>query len=236
TDTATVTLTVTGQNDAPDITTTQLSYAVDENTTAVATFAASDPDTGDTLSYSIGGGADAALFTIDSVTGALSFIAAPDFETPLDDGGDNVYDVDVTVSDGTLTDTESVQVTVNDVDEGPGPGPNIIQGTNIGYEVLVGTSGEDQIRSGGGFYDRMIGGADADVFVFEDGPGRQMMEVADYEVGVDAIDLGGQSILFDISFGNLTYLYLDGGEFDTILVRGAGDVSDITFVDVLTGA
>src|SRR5206468_3736421 len=34
-----------------------------------------------TVSYSISGGADAALFAIDSATGALSFLAAPDYET-----------------------------------------------------------------------------------------------------------------------------------------------------------
>ena len=124
----------------------------------------------------------------------------------------------------------TVTVTVADVDEGP-TGPNIIQGTAVGYEVLMGTDGQDEIRSGGGQFDRMFGGADADVFVFEDAAGRQMMEVVDYEVGIDAIDLGGQGVLFDFSFSNLTYLYLDGGEFDTVLVRGAGALEDITFVD-----
>ncbi|MEM1363174.1 MAG: Ig-like domain-containing protein, partial [Pseudomonadota bacterium] len=112
-----VTVTVTGVNDAPDITTTLLSYSIPENTSAVAAFAADDPDTNDTLTFLIGGGADAALFQIDGATGALSFIAPPDFETPQDQGADNVYDVDVSVSDGTLTDTESVQVTVTDVVE-----------------------------------------------------------------------------------------------------------------------
>ena len=45
-----------------------------------ATITASDPNLGTVLSYSITGGADAALFQIDANTGALSFIAAPDFE------------------------------------------------------------------------------------------------------------------------------------------------------------
>ena len=47
------------------------------------------------------GGADAALFTIDASTGALTFVAAPNFEAPTDAGGNNVYDVTVQVSDGT---------------------------------------------------------------------------------------------------------------------------------------
>ena len=55
---------------------------------------------GDTLVYSLSG-TDAALFTIDGDTGAVSFRAAPDFEMPGDDDGDNVYDIVVTASDGT---------------------------------------------------------------------------------------------------------------------------------------
>jgi len=69
-----------------------------ENTTAVTTVTATDPDAGQTLSYSISGGADAAKFIIGPSTGALSFVTAPNFELPTDVGGDNVYDVIVQVS------------------------------------------------------------------------------------------------------------------------------------------
>jgi serralysin len=67
---------------------------------------------GPDLSYSIVGGADAAKFSINSSTGALSFVTAPDFEAPTDAGGNNVYDVTVQVSDGTLTSTQAIAVTV----------------------------------------------------------------------------------------------------------------------------
>jgi Tol biopolymer transport system component len=43
--------------------------SVAENSTAVATVIATDPDVGQTLSYSISGGADAAKFSIGSSTG-----------------------------------------------------------------------------------------------------------------------------------------------------------------------
>ena len=83
-----------------------------ENTTAVTTVMATDPDTGQTLSYSISGGADAGKFTIGSSTGALSFITAPNFELPTDAGGNNVYDVTVQVSDGHGgIDTQAIAVT-----------------------------------------------------------------------------------------------------------------------------
>ena len=117
-DTATVTVNIDGANDQPSIT-SGAAFSVVENTTAVTTVTASDVDTNDTLTFSIAGtGADDALFTIDANTGALSFIAAPDFENKLDVGMDNKYDVDVRVDDGrgqgNSTDTQSIQITVTD--------------------------------------------------------------------------------------------------------------------------
>ena len=50
---------------------------------------------GDPMNYTIAGGADAALFALDAQTGALSFVAARDFEAPGDADGDNVYQVEV---------------------------------------------------------------------------------------------------------------------------------------------
>jgi hypothetical protein len=67
------------------------SFDVVENGTTVGVVAASDPDLpNDTLTYSISGGPDAGRFTVNSATGELTFLSAPDFETPSDDGGDNV--------------------------------------------------------------------------------------------------------------------------------------------------
>src|SRR5947209_16078127 len=54
-----------------------------------------------------------------SSTGALSFISAPNFEAPTDVGADNVYNVTVQVSDGSLTDTQAIAVTVTNVNEAP---------------------------------------------------------------------------------------------------------------------
>ncbi|WP_208867833.1 cadherin domain-containing protein, partial [Mesorhizobium delmotii] len=111
----TFTVNVSNVNEAPVITsngggdTATISLA--ENTTAVTTVTASDPDAGTTLAYAIAGGADAALFSINATTGALSFVNAPNFEAPGDAGGNNVYDVIVSASDGTLTDTQSIAVT-----------------------------------------------------------------------------------------------------------------------------
>ncbi len=105
-----VAVTVANANDAPVISSAAAMQAVEGNTT-VATLAASDED-GNTLSWAIAGGADAAKFAIDSSTGALSFLAAPNYDSPGDVGQNNVYDLQVRVSDGTVSTFQSVAVTV----------------------------------------------------------------------------------------------------------------------------
>lgn len=115
-------LTVTEVNNAPVITSngggTSATMSVAENLTAVTTVRGFDIDLpAQTLTYSISGGADAAKFTIDSTTGVLRFVAAPNFESPADVGANNVYDVIVRVSDGTLTDTQAIAVTVMPVND-----------------------------------------------------------------------------------------------------------------------
>src|SRR5438477_9308839 len=100
---STLTITLSGVNDAPVITSNgggaTAALSVAENSTAVTTVTSSDVDTGATATYSIAGGADAALFTINSASGALAFLLAPNFESPTDAGSNNVYDVIVRVSD-----------------------------------------------------------------------------------------------------------------------------------------
>ena len=90
--------------------------SVAENSTTVTTVTATDAD-GTVPIYSIVGGADQARFTINSTTGALSFISAPNFEAPADSDGNNSYIVQVRASDGTLSDTQTITVNVRDVTE-----------------------------------------------------------------------------------------------------------------------
>jgi Ca2+-binding RTX toxin-like protein len=116
-----------GVNHSPDITSDGGGLAaaiqVPENHAAVTTVTATDPEVpGQVLTYSITGGADGALFSIVPQTGVLTFLAAPDFENPTDGGGDNVYDVQVTVTDSgdpNLSDTQDIAISVTDVNEAP---------------------------------------------------------------------------------------------------------------------
>ncbi len=100
----------------PPVITSASTVSVTENGAAALTVTATDAN-GDVLTYSISGGADAALFTIDAATGALTFNAAPNFEAPGDAGADNVYDVTVSVSDGVASVDQLLAVTVTNADE-----------------------------------------------------------------------------------------------------------------------
>ena len=87
-----------------------------ENGLAVGQVVAVDED-GDPVAYAISGGADAALFTVDSVTGALRFVAAPNYEAPADADGDNLYRVQVAASSGAFSDTQDFAVQIMNVNE-----------------------------------------------------------------------------------------------------------------------
>jgi glucose/arabinose dehydrogenase len=80
----------------------------------VATDANGDPITyGATI-----GGPDAARFVMNPTTREVRFAVQPDFEAPADAGGNNIYDISFTASDGTATTTQNVAVTVTNVANG----------------------------------------------------------------------------------------------------------------------
>lgn len=103
------------QNAPPAFTSPQTA-SLAENGTAAYQAAASDAN-GDALTFSIDGGADAALFSI-SAAGALRFNAAPDYDLPGDADGDNIYAVQLRVTDGNASATQPVNITVTNSREG----------------------------------------------------------------------------------------------------------------------
>ncbi|WP_240867400.1 cadherin domain-containing protein, partial [Cylindrospermopsis raciborskii] len=116
--TQTVTVNVTGINEAPSFANPTATFSTAENSTTVGTIApANDPDAGDTLTYSLSG-ADAGKFNIDNTTRSLTFKTPPDFEAKGSAAGTNAYSVTVTATDsGGLTATQAVTVNVTDVPE-----------------------------------------------------------------------------------------------------------------------
>ena len=115
-------LTINNVNEAPVFGTNggaaTHSVSVAENQINVITFTGSDPDTPTTLSWVFANSSlDRSKFAINSSTGVLTFISAPDFETPADTNGDNIYQVVIGLSDGTNLTTQTLSVTVTDVVE-----------------------------------------------------------------------------------------------------------------------
>jgi glucose/arabinose dehydrogenase len=96
--------------------TSSATASVPENTGgAFYNAAATDPD-GNALSYSVSGGTDAGQFAI-TAAGALSFRTPPDFEAPADTDSNNVYLVQIAVSDGQAQTTLNLSVTITNVSD-----------------------------------------------------------------------------------------------------------------------
>ena len=93
-----------------------------------------DPE-GAEIVWSLGGD-DAALFSIEG--GMLTFVSAPDYETPADMDEDNVYQVTVEADDGTTNmDTQDVTVTVTDVDDAVTSGDSLVDRYDANHDGTI---------------------------------------------------------------------------------------------------
>lgn len=91
------------------------SISIAENTSSIATLAASE-----TVTWAISGGADQGLFIIETATGVLT-ISARDFENPQSQASTNTYVVNLLATDlaGNASSTLTLSVTVTNVNEYP---------------------------------------------------------------------------------------------------------------------
>ena len=229
-----VAVTVTDVNEAPVVTSaTTASFA--ENATGVAyQAAATDPDAGTTVTFALTG-ADAALFSIDAATGAVSFLASPNFEAPADQGGNNVYDLIVSASDGALTTDMAVAVTVTDVNEAPVVTSAAAvtfaeNGTGVAYQVAAADPDAGTVLTYG------MGGADAALFSINAATGAiSFLATPDFETPASAAGSNAYQLVVSAtdSFGaanqqSVTITVTDLAEFGVTLVATRG-------ADVLTG-
>ena len=220
TDTQAIAVTVTNQNETPTITSNgggvSAAVSVSENNSTVTTVTSLDPDAGTTRTYSIIGGADAAKFTINATTGVLSFVSAPNFETPTDAGGNNVYDVQVQVSDGALTDTQTLSVTVINQNEAPiitsvnGGTPPLESLGPVTVNVAEGTTAVTTITASDPDIGQVLtysiaGGADASKFTINTTNGALSFKTApDFEAPGDAGANNVYDVVVQVSDGALT--------------------------------
>ena len=93
-----------------------------ENATAITTLAASDNAAASDLRWAIVGGTDAAVFSIDSSTGALSFKNPHDYEAEAAAGAihGTTYSLTIGISDAAgNTTTQALTITLADVNDAP---------------------------------------------------------------------------------------------------------------------
>ena len=109
-----ITITIVDLNDNAPVFTSSASFSVNENQTAIGTVTATDVDTGSSgafrsnpVTFSVSG----SELSINSSSGALSFVTAADYETKY------TYTATVTATDGTNSTTQDITVTVNDLND-----------------------------------------------------------------------------------------------------------------------
>ncbi len=107
----------------------------------------------------------------------------------------------------------------------------IIIAGDSGNDRLVGTDGDDIIRSGGGRLDLAEGGAGADVFVFEDIEGqRDLLRILDFDTETDVLDLGDATIATARALGANLFISLEDDR-DAIYLSGVTDIDAVNFAD-----
>lgn len=161
-DTATLTLN-TVSNTAPSISNAGSAASAsittaENNLNALIDYAATDTEgetEGKGLVWSLGGGADDALFSLDSA-GLLRFKLAPDYEKPQDQGTDNVYNVIVKVCDSyQACDQQALSIKVTDVAE-----DRDNDGLNDNIETALGSNLDNADTDGDGIDDKTEVGSD----------------------------------------------------------------------------
>ena len=101
-----ITVNVTNVNDNNPSFTSSATFSAAENQTAIGTVTATDADE-DSITYSISG----SDITINSSSGVIAFVSAPDYEIKA------VYTATVTASDGTNSTTQDITVNVTNVND-----------------------------------------------------------------------------------------------------------------------
>ena len=183
--------------------------------TAIGTFTSTDPDTGNTFTYSLvtgTGATDNSLFAITN--NQLKTNSVFDYETK------NSYSVRVKTTDqGGLSYEKQLTIGVNDLNEITG-NPSI----NNGRTPIVGTAGSDYIIGGPGAK-TITGGAGNDFFVFTDlrDVGQR---ITDFTVGTDKI------VLTQL-MGSINYIGIDPiADQYMRFVAGTGSNTGSTFLQI----
>ena len=186
--------TITNVNEAPVL--SAATFSIAEQSTAVGTISASDPDGSTSLTYSLASGSDAiddGLLSINSSTGVVSFLAAPNYESPGDQGLNNVYNFTVNVSDGSIVTSKAYSVSVGNVNEAPVFSIASAQGyvENSGATISVAANDPDASSS----LTYTLSGTDASKFTIYSSGVLSFSSAPDYEAPSDS----GSNNIFNVS-------------------------------------
>ncbi|NVO21693.1 MAG: polysaccharide deacetylase family protein [Bacteroidetes bacterium] len=161
-------------------------FTVPENQSAVGSVIAINPG-GGAITYSIAGGADSSLFSINSSSGLISFNVAPDFENPGSSSSSNTYSLVLqTINSSGQSTSQSVLIFVTDVNEPPVMTSSntftiVENNTNVG--TVAGFDPESTILPH--YY--LVGGEDSSRFNLDASTGALSFKIApDFEIPVDA--------------------------------------------------
>ncbi len=209
---------------------------------------ATDADSGDTLTYTLGG-TDASSFSIVSTSGQLQTNTALDYETK------NAYSVTVSVSDGNSgTDNIDVTINVTDVDEAGNDPPTFTDGTSTTRSVAENTTSGSNIGTavaatdsdGGDTLTYTLGGTDASSFSIVSTSGQLQTNAAlDYEtktsysVTVSVSDGNGGSdsitVTINVTDVNETAATVSTNITTCSVSHKSGNVYDVTIAGTVTG-
>ena len=177
-------------NEPPVITTkSRTEFSLRENSTSIIyTYRATDQDEDDVIRWSVEGpdGADFAIYN-----GILTFRLLPDFEVPVDNDENNVYEITVVAADSLgLRDTVDAAITITDQPEGP-----VIAGRNSftvteNYDITqtLGTYTATDAKDGRRVYPRWsLSGRDGGDFVVDQVTGvLSFRNTPDYDSPADS--------------------------------------------------
>ena len=209
-------ITVADANEAPAFASASVDLNTDENAASFAhtVEAATDPDQGEQLSYQLGGD-DAAAFDFDAATRAIAFKQSPDFETPLDQGADNVYQINIVASDSEYSASQAITIAVADLND---EAPQFTSASSLALDytsVVVGAvvyTVQATDADAGDSVVYTLGGADSSSFAFDSSsgalafvqaPSLETPQDADgdnvYQLSISATDLANNSSDLDLS-------------------------------------
>ena len=209
--------TITNVNEAPVL--SAATFSIAEQSTAVGTISASDPDGSTSLTYSLASGSDAiddGLLSINSSTGVVSFLAAPNYESPGDQGLNNVYNFTVNVFDGSIVTSKAYSVSVGNVNEAPvfsiASAQNIVENSS---STIVVTASDPDTSS----LTYSLSGSDASKFSISSNGVLSFVSTPDYEAPSDY----GSNNVFDLSVSVTDGAYSSSV---TLVITLTDDVSD----------